>query len=123
MKKLGFIVLVVLLLAGCATVGNKQITNDELVSKIKIGITTKAEVKQTLGEPTKVTFTDNNEEIWDYIYARSQMRAASLIPVVGIFAGGADINNQTLTIRFNKDGLVKELGKGQTKGGVGSVLD
>lgn len=123
MKKIGLCFLAIFLMFGCASVGNKQITNDELISQIKIGETTKPEVKQKIGEPTKVTFTDNNEEIWEYVYTHSQMRAASLVPVVSIFAGGADVDTQTLTIRFNKEGQVKEIGKGRSTGGGGSVLD
>ena len=105
------------------TMGNKQITDDAIVSEIKKGVSTKDDVKKVVGEPSKVNFTDNGEEVWDYHYIRSQMRGASFIPVVGIFAGGSDMNTQTLTIRFDKTGIVKEIGKGRTSGGGGNVLD
>jgi outer membrane protein assembly factor BamE (lipoprotein component of BamABCDE complex) len=110
-------------LAGCATIGNRQIENQENVAQIKIGMSCKVDVQKLVGEPMKTTFSDNGEETWDYVLTKSKMRAASLIPIVGIFAGGADMETQTLTIRFTKEGIVKEIGKGKMNGGGGSVLD
>lgn len=122
MKKL-FCLFAALLLGGCMSLGNKQITNDETVSQIKNGESTQSDVKTKIGEPSKITFTDNGEEIWDYTYTRSQMRAATFIPIAGALVGGTDMETQTLTIRFNKDGIVKEIGKGRMTGGGGSVFD
>jgi outer membrane protein assembly factor BamE (lipoprotein component of BamABCDE complex) len=42
------------ILTGCATAGNPSIKSEERLSKIKIGETTKDEVRQLLGEPTVV---------------------------------------------------------------------
>lgn len=123
MKKIGICVLALLFMVGCSTMGNKQITNDDIVSQIKIGISTKSDVKQKVGEPSKVTFTDNGEEVWDYVYIRGQMRPATVVPIVGLFAGGSDTKMQSLTIRFNKEGKVSAVGRGKMSGGGGSVLD
>jgi outer membrane protein assembly factor BamE (lipoprotein component of BamABCDE complex) len=112
-----------LFLLGCASYGNKQITQQETVEKIEIGKTTKADVKALLGEPAEVIFSDNGDEDWAYIYSKSTVRATSFIPVVGIVAGGADTKTSTLKVRFNKEGVVQKLGKGQTTGGGGSVFD
>jgi outer membrane protein assembly factor BamE (lipoprotein component of BamABCDE complex) len=112
-----------IVLFGCATVGSKQITRDEIVSQIKEGESTQAEVRELLGEPSSVSFTDTEEEIWTYCYSRSVTRATTFIPVVNIFAGGSDVQNYTLTIRFTKEGVVKKVGRGKTTGGVGSVFD
>jgi outer membrane protein assembly factor BamE (lipoprotein component of BamABCDE complex) len=112
-----------MVLFGCTTVGNERIIQDEIVSQIKPGKSTKAAVKALVGGPTKVSSTDTNEEVWDYEYTISEMRAATFIPVVGIFAGGADMDTYTLTIRFTKEGIVKEVGTGMTTSGSGSVFD
>ena len=65
-------------------------------------------------------FTESGEETWEYTYTSSKVRAASFIPIVGPLAGGSDIESYTFTIRFGKDGLVKNSGRGKTTGG--SVL-
>jgi len=120
--RLAFFVIFILM-SSCASFGNKQVANEEILSKIKVGQSTKNDCKALLGEPFNVMFSDNGEETWMYMYTRSSVRAASFIPVAGIFAGGADTNMHSLTIRFDKDGVVKQIGKGGAKGGGGSVLD
>src|SRR3972149_8208415 len=116
MKKI-FCLFIVLLLGGCMSMGNKRITNDEAVAKIKAGESSKSDVRAQVGEPSKVTFTDNSEEIWEYTYMRSQIRAATFIPLAGALVGGADTDVQTLTIRFDSEGRVKGGGKGKKAGG------
>lgn len=112
-----------LLFIGCATAGNKQIAETGTVAKIEAGKSTKAEVKALVGEPTKVTFRDDNTEVWQYVYKRSQMRPASFVPVVKWFAGGVDVTGNNLTIVFNRDGIVQKVGSGSISGGGGSLTD
>ena len=123
MKKVGLVLLVLIFLVGCATYGNKEIANDETISQIKIGESTKTDVKQFVGEPSKVTFTDNGEEVWDYTYTRMKTRASTFIPIVGLATGGTDVDTQILTIRFGKNGVVKEMGKGRTTGSGGGLFN
>lgn len=125
--KVVFKVFIVLLcsigLCSCASIGNKQIVRSEITQQIKEGESTKSEVKALIGEPAKVSFTANDEEVWDYYHQKSTMRATSLIPIIGIFAGGADTKCTTLTIQFTKEGIVKKIGQGKSSGGAGSVFD
>ena len=119
-----FLLSLLILVSGCASAGNKQITDSSTVSKIEIGKSTKADVKLLVGEPTKVNFKDNgNTEIWEYVYKRGQVRPATFIPVVGWFAGGADVTGSTLTILFNDKGIVQKVGSGKISGGGGSLTD
>jgi outer membrane protein assembly factor BamE (lipoprotein component of BamABCDE complex) len=120
--KIAIICVFVVMLFGCATHGNEQIRDQERVSKIQPGITTKAEVTELVGKPSEVTFSDDGDETWKYILTKAQMRASSLIPIVGLFAGGADTQTYTLTVRFKGD-VVKSVGKGEMTGGGGSLLD
>jgi len=111
-------------ISGCTTTGNKQISESGTVAKIEEGKSTKADVKALVGEPTKVNFKDNgNTEEWEYVYKRGQVRPASFIPVVGWFAGGADMTGSTLTILFNNAGIVQKVGSGKISGGGGSLTD
>lgn len=123
MRKVFLIVLGLIFLVGCASYGNKQITDDNKVSQIVIGQSTKAEVRAVVGAPNKVTLTDNDEEIWEYTYLRYQTRASTFVPVVGLFTGGADTSTKTLTVRFTTTGIVKSIGRGQSSGGGGGLLD
>ena len=115
MKK-SILVLCLVLLVGCATTGNVQISDPATVSKIEEGKTTKAEVRGLVGDPTKVNFDMNKNEIWQYVYSKATAKPASFIPVVGIFAGGADMSGNTLTILFDKNGVVERVGSGKTTG-------
>jgi outer membrane protein assembly factor BamE (lipoprotein component of BamABCDE complex) len=122
MKRLSCLLLIFLFI-GCATIGNKNILDQDKVSQIKRGETTKTQVREIIGDPSKTTFGENDEETWEYVLSKSQTRAATFIPIVGLFAGGADMQHHTLTIKFNKQGIVKEYGQGKTVGGGGSLLD
>ena len=115
---------ILFLVSGCASAGNKQISDASTVAKIEEGKSTKADVKALVGEPTKVNYKDNgNTEVWEYVYKRGQVRPATFIPVVGWFAGGADVTGSTLTILFDDKGVVKKVGSGKISGGGGSLTD
>jgi outer membrane protein assembly factor BamE (lipoprotein component of BamABCDE complex) len=121
---IGFCLVLLLAITGCVSgMGNKEITKDELVNKIVVGQTTKAEVKQLLGQPTDVHFADNGEEIWYYRYTRSNVRSSSFIPYAGAVVGGADTKTVTLTVRYTTDGIVKNIGRGEATGGGGGIQD
>jgi outer membrane protein assembly factor BamE (lipoprotein component of BamABCDE complex) len=111
-----------MVLFGCTTVGNERIMREKIVSQIKPGISTKAEVKALVGNPAKVS-TDTNEEVWDYDYTISEVRVATFIPVIGTLIGGANTETYTLTIRFTKGGIVKEVAEGETTGRSGGLFD
>ncbi len=115
-------ILCLALFFGCSTAGNEQIRDEATTQKIKPGVTTKAEVEQLLGKPTEVTFSDDGSETWKYVLTKSQMRGSAFVPIVNIFSAGVDIQTYTVTVRY-KDGIVKSLGKGESKGGAGSVFD
>jgi outer membrane protein assembly factor BamE (lipoprotein component of BamABCDE complex) len=114
--------LFVIMLSGCMTIGNKQIEDEQVVKQIVPGKTTKQEVRALVGEPNMVEFADTGEETWQYILTKSQTRASSFIPYVGLFVGGADMQTHTLTIRFRGE-VVSKFGTGKTTGGAGSVFD
>lgn len=118
-----FAFVVLFLAQGCVSVGTKEISDPTKTSQIQIGKSTRADVKVILGDPGKVNFTDNNEEVWEYAYVRGTPRAATFIPIIGIFAGGADAKGDTLTVRFDQNGIVKKMGQGKLTAGGGSVLD
>lgn len=122
MKKSRFLLLAFIFF-GCATYGNQAITDQNKISQIQRGVTTKEQVRALIGDPMGVTFTENDDEVWSYLLTKTQVRAAGFIPIVGIFAGGADTQTHTLTIKYDKNGIVKAYGSGKMIGGAGSVFD
>jgi outer membrane protein assembly factor BamE (lipoprotein component of BamABCDE complex) len=101
--------LAVAMCVSCASAGNQVLKTEsaDTVDKMIVdGKSTKADVHQALGDPNDTSFTENGNQIWKYQYMYATATAASFIPVVGIFAGGANVDKKTLTILFDRDGMV-----------------
>jgi hypothetical protein len=68
-----------LFIGGCAsTAGNQSIKNEtqqSMASKIIKGRTTKQDILQQFGEPTRKTAVDSNEDMWFYSIMNSNMSA------------------------------------------------
>ena len=99
--------LTVIVLSGCSsTAGNQSIKNEtqqSIASKIFKGRTTKQDILQQFGEPTRKTTVDTNEDMWFYSIMNSNMSATSYIPIVGIFSNGTDMKSKALTVTFQGD--------------------
>lgn len=112
MKRIAMIALIAtsLILAGCASSGNKHLqkeTETSVQTKIVEGKTTKAEVKGMFGSPESVNFTDGGNEIWKYAFAKIKVSGKSFIPFYGLFHNGATGTKKELTILFNGDVVKK----------------
>jgi len=118
-----YVLVLSVLLAGCASSGDKRITDDEIVSKIERGKSTKTQVEELIGKPTQVDFTDAGFEKWVYAYTKAQVRGTNFIPLAGMFVGGTDIKTNYLTIQFSKEGIVQNIGRGESEGGAGGLQD
>lgn len=102
----GFILAV---LGGCATphTGNK--IDSTSIQKITKGSTTKQEVLSMLGQPSGVSRSGSNTEMWQYMYSKSRGHVWGLY---GMMLGmgnpyGKGIDYQNLTIQF-KGNLVSD---------------
>jgi len=101
---------VLFLLGGCASSGNLSIADESqqtVSTKIVQGKTTKAEISQIFGDPIKTSFTDSGNEIWEYDYNKTHAKAQNYIPLVSAFTHGSTGQKKTLTIFFDKNGIVK----------------
>ncbi|MBF8103877.1 hypothetical protein I1A46_01895 [Serratia liquefaciens] len=110
MKKIVVAAMVAFLLAGCASSGNKNLqkeTEVSMQSKIKEGVTTKAQLKTMLGSPDSVSFTDGGKEIWKYVHAKVKVSGKTFIPFYGLFHNGTNGTKKELTILFNGDVVEK----------------
>lgn len=80
------IVGIALAIAGCASVGRK--IDQDAVSKIQKGVSTKADVRGLIGAPDHLTRDGDGNETWTYTYARAVVKGESFIPIYGSFGGG-----------------------------------
>lgn len=81
--------IVVLLLAGCATVGRDFPTHP--VDQITVGETTRAEIQEMFGEPWR-TGVEDGKRTWTYGKYR--------------WSAFGDAETTDLVVRFNQDGSV-----------------
>lgn len=98
--------IIVVSLTGCFGFRSGQKFDDHSVKNIRSGKTTKSEVLQMFGQPPTRNSSGGGKETWMYSYhdTRSRVTAATYIPIVGMFVGGAKVNTnrQTLTIEFSE---------------------
>jgi outer membrane protein assembly factor BamE (lipoprotein component of BamABCDE complex) len=110
MRKIFVLTATVLLVAGCASSGNDKVrteTMDTVGTKVTKGTTTKDQVRGLYGEPNNVSLTDGGSEVWTYEYAHATANAASFVPVVGMFAGGSNVNKNQVVFIFDKAGVMQ----------------
>lgn len=105
MKTLALISL--LFLAGCMSVGNK--INHEYANNIQKGVTTEQEVLTNMGPPMSTAINSDGLKILTYMHVKTDVHGATFIPIVGMFAGGADSTTTTVVIQIdNETGIVKD---------------
>lgn len=111
MKKLiAVAVLSVVALSGCASAGNTLLakeTRSDVSSKIVVGHTTTVDVQNMYGIPSKSFDMGNGVHVWHYEYAHMKANFVTYIPVVGLFAGGANGYERDLDIYFKGDKVDK----------------
>lgn len=139
--RLQFIMISVLLsfdafISGCASSGNPEIQREDLTSQIKIGESTKNDVRR-FGPPNGTSryagtapqlpglpaLTQSTHfEIWSYAHINTEVAPVTFVPIVGLFAGSATSQVNQLTITFDAKGVVRGVQTGQTKttGGPGA---
>lgn len=94
-----------LAVTGCVSTGTK-VTQQE-ASAFEVGKTTEAQVIAAFGPPNQTSTLTDGTRIDIYMHISAHANAASFIPVVGLFAGGAKSTNDTVTFTFTPDLLLK----------------
>jgi hypothetical protein len=114
MQRVVAICAAVTLLAGCAASGTQ--VSEQAAFRFKEGVTTEAEIVQRLGPPTSVHVGQGLRWI-SYAGTQYQLKPASFIPIVGAFAGGADVQVSVATYEIDQAGrLVKIVYSGSSTG-------
>jgi outer membrane protein assembly factor BamE (lipoprotein component of BamABCDE complex) len=110
LKKLASALIAVSILSGCASSGNEKVrteTMDTVGTKVTKGKTTEADIKAIYGEPVDVSLTDAGSEVWKYVYAHATVKAATFVPIVGLFAGGNDVNKNEVVFIFDSNKVLQ----------------
>lgn len=122
---------IALLISGCVSSGNPSVMDQDRIAQIKIDTSTKEDVKRILGQPNSTSrqsgsysvipglppsTTLTNVETWSYTHLSVDVDAATFIPIVGLFAGGATSNINTFTVVFNERGIVRHISSTQSQG-------
>jgi len=106
MKQFYLIIICLILISGCATVGTQ--INQANLAQIKKGVTTQKEVISLMGQPYMQTITSDGKIIMMYQYTKVKNRTANFIPVVNILAGGMDMKQQILQILIDENDIVEK---------------
>lgn len=131
-----------LLVSGCVSSGNPSVRDEAATGQIKAGVTTKEDVQKLLGKPNSVgkgfgnlaaatglpaaphapLALYSNYEVWTYSHVSVETDAATFIPIVGLFAGGATSSVSSLIVYFDDKGVVQYVQSSQSEGrsGMGS---
>ena len=99
-----------LILDGCTT-GSTAINDEQKVSSIQIGKSTTADVERLFGKPGGVQLDESGEQVWTYQSVKTN--ATAFIPFLNMT--GDAIHENNISVRFNKKGVVKALGRGEHK--------
>ncbi len=105
-----FVLAAISLISGCASTGNENLRKESeatVATKIVEGKTTKAEVKSIFGSPTRTSFTDAGNEIWNYDFSNVSADAISYVPIVSMFGGTASGTKKELVVMFDQNMIVK----------------
>lgn len=109
-KKYFVLLVAMAFVSSCASGGNEKVrteTMDSVASKVTKGVTTKEQVKAIYGEPSNVTLTDGGSEVWTYQYAHATLTPVTYVPIVGLFAGGTDVNKNEVVFIFDKNNIMQ----------------
>ena len=112
MKNIIIYASILLILSGCAATAGNQNMNlkfNTIKSEIKEGRTTKNEVRQSLGNPSSTTLTENGFEIWKYNYSRAVPQADAYIPFARFVSSTVTVNSKEVTILFDKQDVVTKI--------------
>jgi len=121
MKKLIIVIGMAVFICGCASVGRKL--DESKVDQIKQGTTTRDQVIQLVGSPDQITRDGSGNITFQYIYSHATAKGSSFIPIYGAFAGGANVQNQFLSVTFTNNvvsSLVSTYGASELNTGANS---
>jgi hypothetical protein len=107
----------VVALGGCVSSGTQ--VSQQAALQFKEHVTTEAEILRALGPPTGITVAGGKKYI-SYMGMQSQVKAATFIPIVGTFAGGADYQMTQVMYELDANGVLEKVTYSSTGSGMRS---
>lgn len=107
------------LLSACATSGTR--VDQAQLGQFKPGVTTVADIESALGKPQSTNLASDGTRSIGYLYSHAQVKGATFIPIVGIFAGGATAQGSSVIFRFDTAGRLIDYHASQQDVDVNSV--
>ncbi len=99
-----------LLFTACTyTYGNKEIIDPEQVARLHEGKSTKQDILSTLGQPSDVEKTSDDQTKWTYRYREAKNNIIAGIPLYGIniLAGGRNGDLCTRSLTFDQKSILR----------------
>jgi membrane-associated protease RseP (regulator of RpoE activity) len=103
---------IAILCCGCASIGTD--VKDSQLSAFQIGVTTRSDVIRALGPPESEAVSSSGDRSMVYAETHFHTKAATFIPIVGIFAGGAKGQSSSVVLRFDRNGRLAEVTNSRT---------
>jgi hypothetical protein len=97
-----------------ATVAAAKPLTEDQIDQFKVGVATTADVVKGLGEPRSSSSSSDGLTLLTYSSSKIGIKAATFVPYVGLFAGGAKGSTQTVVFTFGPDGLLQRVSREST---------
>ena len=102
-------ILLLALVAGCATATSGNKIEASKVDQIKKGVTTRAEVEALFGRPETISMMGDGRRMLYYHYSENSATFHNAIPIVGVFMGDKrDTRHQMLQVILSKADVVED---------------
>jgi len=115
-----WLLIAAIILSSCVSAG-VEVTQKQAASLEK-GVTTYADVIARFGKPTTVMLRADGTKFVSYVYMHGQPKPQTFIPIVGAFAGGADVKSNSVSLMFDKDGILTDFTASETNVGAGTGI-
>jgi hypothetical protein len=103
--------LMVILIAGCATVGQSRVRTAIETGVLPVRGDTKEKVQSLLGAPIQFSRTADGLEQWYFAYSASSVSPGWFIPIIGPFVAPVEARAWKVFIVFDEDGRVLTVDK------------
>ena len=110
MKKILISAMLALVVAGCSSVGNEAIKEENhatLEQKLVKGVTTRDDVRKIFGDPLDATFHESGNEMWKYEFSKQSCNASCYFIYTAWAYSSSSGTKKTLTVLFDDAGTVK----------------
>ena len=116
MRRPSWVGLASLVLAGCVSTGNSNLTSDQTMAHITVGETTRQQVVNLLGEPDSrmtIEVGGSTREWWSYTYASATINPIDYILLYGLFFNGIGLfdTRYDVGVFFDHGGVVSSLSR------------